>query len=282
MVTAARAKGASPMEIKLKVAAVGAAVAAALAGCGSAASSHSAAASHQPPTMSSSAAASLAPAPSQGESANERLFAYGLASGTGSVPSRVVTGKVMTAYVLEQKTGSAAGAASGNAAPAESVTKIAGGYQLCGTDNNGSSFCDSLTNFITDAAGRITGVSVDGQPIAARIGTGPADTSSGLVLSDVVAYRPAGQATVMVVFRLRDVSSTALKTGSPSALAVFDTPAGQFTEDDNQSPVLATLRPGETISAYEVFDTRETTGTFSLRTNNGYESVLVSSTIHRA
>ena len=41
------------------------------------------------------------------------------------------------------------------------------------------------------------------------------------------------------------------------------------------------LQPGASAVMIEAFDTTKVTGTFSLRTNNGYESLLASTTLSK-
>jgi hypothetical protein len=267
-----------------RITAAGAALAVlALAGCGGSAVSSG------PATPASSATAShrviKSPAPSSAAvaaKANERLLVNGLASNSYSGLGKTVAGPVMHSYLRQEAHAVEADAAAGSPDPTGTVSTIPGGYQDCSTNSNGDTTCNGFTGFRTDAAGRITDATVDGQLISARLAVGTSTTSSRLVISDVGSYVPTAASKVVVSFKVRNVSSHAI-TGSPPFLALFD-PAGggQFSEDDNYSVLPgAGLQPGESALAYAVFDTREFTGQFSLRTNDQLMTVLASAQLRR-
>jgi hypothetical protein len=99
------------------------------------------------------------------------------------------------------------------------VTPIAGGYKLCPPDTGNGSGCVSVTQFTTNQAGQVTGVSVNGEPVAGRIATAPAATSDGLTISGVVAYRLTGTPDkVAVAFKLTGNGYRPVNT-SPALLA---------------------------------------------------------------
>jgi hypothetical protein len=185
----------------------------------------------------------------------------------------------MRAYQLNQYEIAATQAASGNPPGAGTVTPISGGYQLCYTGNGSGQQCDELTQFVTDAAGRITGVSINGVPVGGRIATGPASHMAGLVVSGVVAYLSldAGDKAI-VAFEVRDLSYKPINT-SPACLATLATSAGTYNADDFHSALPSTLIPGETAYGYALFDTTQITGTFSLHSNDGYNLLLASSAL---
>jgi hypothetical protein len=257
-----------------------AAAALALAACGAATAQH--------PAASHPATHTAAPFPPSAQAkagaaakANDRAFAYGEAASVidAGTLRGTVAGPVMVPYVRFQAAATQAAAASGSPIPAQSVTPVPGGYNLCGDDGNGGTSCVAYTAFQHNAAGRITGVSVGGQPVAGRIATGPDNTGSTLAITNVEAYRVVSSGQVDVTFTVKNISSAAL-TGSPPFLAIFNpTGGGQFNEDDNSSILPGSLQPGESAAAVAVFDTHAITGTFSLRTNDGYESVLTSTTL---
>jgi hypothetical protein len=212
---------------------------------------------------------------------NEREFADGLASVNWLIPSSVIAGPVMRAYQLVQYEIAAAAAATGDAASAETVTPIPGGYQLCSQGTGNGPQCSELTQFVTNPTGRITGVSVDGVPVKGRIATGPASYMSGLAVSGVVAYRSLDVSNkVFVTFKVRDLSYKPINS-SPACLATFATPVGTYSADSFSSALPSMLTPGQTVYGYAIFDTTEITGTFTLRSNDGYNLLLASSTLRR-
>jgi hypothetical protein len=253
--------------------AVSAAAAAALvlAGCGSAPKSPAGSA----PAASSSPAAARSPAASAA-AASEQAFADGLATSASVVPASAVSGPVMTDYATFEQLFASALNASGNPNQAETVAPISGGYELCLS----GSTCTSYTAFTTDSAGQVTGVSVNGQPVAGRLAAGPDSTMSGLTVSDVFAYRlTVEQNLVAVTFRIADTSYTPINT-SPAEIATFVTSAGTLSTDDNYAVLMpATLAPGQVATGVAVFDTTGITGTFELRSNDGYSSLLASSVL---
>lgn len=269
----------------LSAAVVAGVLAAVAAGCGSAGqptaakpavtvtvttgaqSSHSGPPGNSPPPSNSQA------------TANERKFADAMAESSITVPTQVVAGSMMRAYIRFEHEFTAADAATGQPYPASTVSSIPGGYQLCASDGSG---CDDFTAFTTNTAGRITGFSVNGQPVAGRIATGARSSIHGLVVSDVIAYRLTGsQNLVAVTFRVHDISYRPVNN-DPAALATFDTPTGHLSEDDSVSALPSSLSPGETVDGYAAFDTTQITGKFELRSNDGYDLLLASSVIHKA
>jgi hypothetical protein len=195
------------------------------------------------------------PAASQ-SAANERAFADALATPANTVPAQIVAGPVVTAYIgLEAGLG--AGYAAAGPYAAESVAQILGGYQTC--EPNGGQ-CSSSTGFTTKAAGQITGVSVNGQPVAGRVASG---TDSSLEVSDVFAYRLTESAdTVAVTSRIQDDSYAPINT-SPAVLASLITPdcTVQYNAEESELPV--SLSPRASVYGFAVFATKDVTGTSS-------------------
>lgn len=251
----------------------------AIAACGNTAATTS----QSPPTATlkaASAASSPAATPANTAALNKHAFADGEANGNAVIPSSVIAGSVMRAYQLEQYEVVATYAAKGNPLGAETVTPIPGGYQLCVTDG-GSPPCDEFTQFITDAAGRITGVSVGGVPVQGRIAIGSASHTAGLVVSGVVAYQSLDRSNkVFVAFKVQDLSYTPINS-NPACLATFATPTGTYSADNFGSGLPSTLAPGETAYGFALFDTTQITGTFSLHSNDGYNLLLSSSTLSK-
>ena len=73
-------------------------------------------------------------------------------------------------------------------------------------------------------------------------------------------------------------------TDGPPFLGQFNpTGGGTYSEDDTSGSTVypQSLPPGASAVMIEAFDTTKVTGTFSLRTNNGYESLLASTTSAR-
>jgi hypothetical protein len=259
------------------------AVALALAACStSAPPAHHASASNHPATHSAvPSSPSAAQAAKAAAAANDRSFIDGIAGSTTSFaalrPS--VAGPVMTAYAWYWAIFADSLAATGTPGPADAITAVPGGYQLCAPNGSGGTFCETFTGFQHDAAGRITGLSVDGQPVAGRIATGPPNQGAGLAISHVVAYKPAATNEVYISFKARNTSSTAFSL-SPPWLATFSpTSGGSYSEDDTNSAVPSNLQPGESAAVTEVFGTTAVTGTLRLLTNDQTGTVLAITTL---
>ena len=104
---------------------------------------------------------------------------------------------------------------------------------------------------------------------------------AGLKVSGVVAYVSLqGGSKVYVTFKVQDVSYKPINS-SPACLATFSTPAGTQSADDFNSALPATLAPGETVYGLAIFNTTQVTGTFTLHSNDGYNHLLASSTLHK-
>src|SRR5579862_5499285 len=226
---------------------IAAGLAAALAGCGTAVPSPhhhpQAAGKASSPPVSSSPSAS----PASSAVANERLFMDALAQSIPVIPGRVVAGPLMRAYTRDQHAQGAAWSAAGQPDATASITQIADGYKMCST-SNGSTSCERFTHFTADSSGRITGMSVDGEPVAGRIATAPAATSDGLTISDVTAYRLTRQNIVFVAFRLTDTSYRP-PYQSP---ALIGTLSGA-SDNSNWNALPNYLAPGDTIYAGDGF-----------------------------
>jgi hypothetical protein len=259
-----------------------AALAAALAGCSASAPTPQATV-----TVKATAAASGSAVPSPQASsqahANARLLVDALASSTSaSIQSahKLVAGPVMTRYIRFQVIYAEAWEESGQPGVPASVTATgADSYQMCYPQGQG---CQSLTAFRSDAAGRITGMDVDGQPIAARLATGPSDSGNGLVLTDVGSYLFTSTGQVGVAFRVRNTGNQGVSTAGFQTVFVTSTGHARLSPDLSASSVNSTqaLRPGESAAVAAVFDTRIFTGTFILQSNGGYQ-VLVSSRLRK-
>jgi hypothetical protein len=239
-----------------------------------AASSHAATHSTAPSSPSAAQAAKAAAA------TNDRNFVYGIAASTATIPAlrADVAGPVMLAYATDQAIVIDAAASTGSPF-AESVNTIPGGYQECGGNGNGGTSCDSFTAFQHNAAGRITGMSVDGQPVAGRIATGPSDHGPGLTITHTVAYRPGGSNEVNVVFIVKDTGSAAYSLSPPWLATFAPTSGGSYSEDDINSVTPSNLQPGESAAVDEVFATSAVTGTLRLLTNDQTGTVLASTTL---
>lgn len=226
---------------------------------------------------------SAAPSPtatrSGNSTVNERAVADALASTTSLIPSSVISGPVMRAYRLVEYEISAAHAATGNPFSAETVTPIPGGYQLCLPNTGTGAQCGDITQFVTNPAGKITGVSVGGVPVKGRIATGSSSQMAGLIVSGIVAYLSLqGGSKVYVTFKIQDVSYKPINS-NPACLATFSTRDGTYNADNFNSALPSTLAPGETAYGLAIFNTTQVTGTFSLHSNDGYNLLLASSTL---
>ncbi len=206
---------------------------------------------------------------------NERLFEDGMAASIPVVPDEAVAGAVMGAYVqFEHAYGAAAGAV-GQPWPSYSVVQITDGFKLCWSDTGNGTGCETFTQFITNHVGQITGLSVEGEPVAGRIATAPAVTSDGLTISGVAAYRLTSvQNKVVVAFKLTDVSYRPVNT-SPALLASLSGASADVSED----ALPATLAPGDSLYAAAGFDIPQITGLFCLQPNDGFGEHLPCTTL---
>jgi hypothetical protein len=241
-----------------------AALAIVLVGCG--AGSHAAApAVTKTIIVTSPATSASSPAARRSASAttNERLFADALAESIPAIPAKVVSGTLMGAYARFQHAYAAALGAVGQPASSESITPITGGFKVCyPAAGSYGPYCEYFTKFITNQAGQITGVSVNGQPVAGRIATAPDATSGGLTISSVIAYRLTKQNVVMVAFKLTD-SNYRPQASSPSLLASLNGASDAVSQD----ALPAFLALGDNLYAAAGFDITQTTGQFCLQPN---------------
>jgi hypothetical protein len=249
------------------------------AGCGSSAAQHPAA--HDSTSAIATHAVTPSPVVDDAASANERTVVNWLAADSpeGSSPASAISGPVMRDYLQFEALWGEALAAAGQPLTSETVSTIPGGYQLCGT-SNGSTACDSFTDWKTGAQDRITDLAVDGQLIAPRLAAGQPAAGSQLAVSDVLAYRPGGLGEVYVAYKVRNTSGQVFGNGNPAWLAVFDTSGGaEFQEDENNSVIPDNLQPGESAVELVGFATRTVTGQFTLRSNDQLETVLATSAL---
>jgi hypothetical protein len=148
---------------------------------------------------------------------------------------------------------------------------------MCWPDTGNGSGCDTFTQFTTNHAGQITGVSVNGQPVAGRIATAPAATSDGLTISGVVAYQLTdAQNQVAVAFKLTDTSYRPVNT-SPALLASLS----GASDEMGREALPATLAPRDTLYAVAEFGINQITGLFCLQPNDGFGEQLPCTTLRR-
>jgi hypothetical protein len=241
-------------------------IAAAITACGSTA----APAAHAPKPAPTRSAVNTSRASEA--SSNEQQFAQGMSQPAPSVPSQLVAGPVMDAYLrFEHAYGSAWSAA--NQAVGETVIAIPDGYKLCDSDD-----CQAFTGFTANTAGQITGVSVDGQPVAGRISAGSDSSSGGLTITGVTAYRLTSEQNVSVVaFKLTDTDYTPINT-SPSLLASLN----GVSDNTSYDALPSDLRPGDTLYAAAGFGVSQFTGLFCLQPNDGEGEKLPCTTLGKA
>lgn len=261
--------------------------AAILADC---ASSHPAAAGPSPKASEPSGPASTAGPHSSSvaivspsiEAAIERRFAYWLAASAPQYSpqvARLISGPFMRAWSLTWALTADADAANGNPDEANSVTRVKGGYRLCGQDSSGSRFCNTFTGFQFNSAGRITGFLANGEH-PRGISAAPPSAGTQLALSKVVAAYYLANGVVVVDFQVRNITTHVVGSVNPAFLAVLDVAGGgQYTENDSSSSLPGPLQPGESAVAYAAFATHATTGEFSLRSNDQIMTVLASTTL---
>lgn len=158
------------------------------------------------------------------------------------------------------------------------MTQISGGFQSCWSATR----CQSYTGFRSDASGRITDFLVDGQSVSSRLAVGADSTGSGLAIISVSAYLSTETGTVVISFRVQNVGQQTVGSVSPAFLPIFVTPDGSlFNYENSDSALPGPLQPGESVAVIAVFDTRDITGQYSLRTNNQVEQIFVSTGLHR-
>ena len=255
---------------------VAAMLAIALAGCGASHYTSRPGATVAASPQGSSAARPLASSVSAAIT-NERLLADGMAVSIPVVPDRAVSGVVMGAYVQFEHAYGAAWGTVGRPVPSESVTQIADGFKLCSPDTGNGSGCDTFTQFTTNHAGQITGLSVNGESVVGRIATAPTATSDGLTISGVAAYQVTGmQNMVAVAFKLTDSSYRPVNT-SPALLASLS----GASDDMNQDALPATLAAGDSLYAAAEFDITQVTGLFCLQPNDGFGEHLPCTTLSK-
>ena len=159
--------------------------------------------------------------------------------------------------------------------PSDSVAQITDGFKLCSPDTGNGTGCETFTQFITNHAGQITGLSVNGEPVVGRIATAPAATSDGLTISGVAAYRLTSvQNKVVVAFKLTDSSYRPVNT-SPALLASLSGASADVSED----ALPATLRQGIAYTRQPDSISPQITGLFCLQPNDGFGEHLPCTTL---
>jgi len=208
--------------------------------------------------------------------ANESVFADQMAASISNIPATVVSGELMQAYVRFENAYSAAWGAVGQPDSSATVTQVPDGFTLCYTGSSGST-CERLTDFTTNQAGQITELLVDNQAVAGRVAVGPAATSDGLTISDVVALRFAGAPNLVgVAFKLTDTSYRPVNE-NPALLASL----GGASPGIEDSALPATLAPGDSLYAGAAFDITQVTGLFCLQPNDGFGEQLPCTTLRK-
>jgi hypothetical protein len=136
---------------------------------------------------------------------------------------------------------------------------------MCWSDTDSGSDCQTLSQFTTNPAGQVTGLSVDGQLVQGRIASAPSVTSGGLTISEVNAYELTSlQNVVIVAFKLTDTSYRPINT-SPALLASL----GGASDDSEKDALPTNLAPGDSLYAAAAFDVTQLTGQFCLQPNDG-------------
>lgn len=252
-----------------------AALAIALAGCASDHAPRPAVTVTVTATPRATSTASAAASSPASATANERMLVDALTATIVVIPARAVAGPLMRAYARFQHASSSAWGAVGQPDQTGKVTQITGGFKMCwpATANSAAS-CQKFTQFTTNQAGQVTGMSVDGEPVAGRIATALAATSDGLTISGVVAYRLTGADVVEVAFKLADNSYRPRNT-SPSLLASLN----GASDATSQDALPAYLTPGDNLYAAAGFDITQVTGLFCLQPNDGFGEHLPCTTL---
>jgi hypothetical protein len=253
------------------------AVAATAAGCGGASSP----APRVTVTVTPAPAVASSPPPQASSDAQPLIEALAGSSSAGILSARsLVAGPVMTRYMSFQAIEAEAAEAAGQPGTAGSVTVTApGSFQTCYPQQGG---CQSFTAFSTDAAGRVTGMDVDGQPVAGRLAAGRDDRGGGLAITDVASYLFTSTGTVGFAFHVRNNGNVSVSTDG--FLPLFITSGGARLQPDlnasSQNSEAGALGRGQSEALVVIFDTRAISGTFELE-GNGIGGTLVSSRLVR-
>jgi hypothetical protein len=192
-----------------------------------------------------------------------------------------VTGPVMPPYLRMEALWDDVIEAAGLKAQPGSVKNIAGGFQICYAAQGG---CQSLTGFQWDSNGRITGLTIDGLPVAPRLTVGGGYSGSGLTFTAVYAYLQTSDGIVNVLYKVRNTSSHALGTSKkPPFVPVFEPSNGKkLTYDAEKSAVFyGPLNPGATAEGIAAFDTTTVTGQFTLAAGASNGQSLASATLRK-
>jgi hypothetical protein len=102
------------------------------------------------------------------------------------------------------------------------ASRVAGhGYQVTTPNGTGANQGTTFKAFRHDATGRVTGMDVNGKPVAGHIAVGP-DVSSRLQITGAVADKPAEFGELGVVFNVKNTGGL-LTNGT---FLVYFTPTG--------------------------------------------------------
>jgi hypothetical protein len=217
-------------------------------------------------------------------SSNERSFVNWLARASTDPAqiSSTISGPAMLAYAQIEAMNAVAADPRGHPISPETVSLILGGYQGCGTDN-GTTFCGSFTDWVTNASGRITDLNIDGQLVSQKIAICSPNGGGQLAFSDVVAYLPTQSGYVQLDYQARNASGHVFGNCKPAWLNVFDpTGGGALQEDRAASNLSGDLQSGKSAVEAVVFATQTPTGSFTLCANDKRQSVIASCTLRTA
>jgi hypothetical protein len=224
-------------------------------------------------SLGSTTSGSNAPASttlSKSAEANAKRLAQALAgvsaSALSALANQSVTGAAMISYVRSEAVQDLALATADQLGSPETVTKVVGGWSMC--PPQGSAGCDTLTGIKANAAGLLTDVQVNGQPVASRLSVGTKTSGGGLTISWVAGYYVPSSDLLRVTFKVRNDESSVFGTANPAFLPVFAGSGGtQLQYDKADSLLPGPIQPGQTSEGVASFQTQAITGTFSLQAN---------------
>jgi hypothetical protein len=133
------------------------------------------------------------------------------------------------------------------------------------TEDSGGTTCDTFAPITTNGAGQITGVSVNGEPVAGRVATAPwllLGRTDDDRCHRLPAHRPATGSRCLQAHRHQ------LRPGQhePGALASLSGASNQSGQDALPDE----LAPGDAVYAAALFGVTSPTGLFCLEPNDGF------------
>jgi hypothetical protein len=202
---------------------------------------------------------------------------------TKADPTLTQPGSLAATYLQEQTQQAAAVAADGNPYPAQAVQQIAGGWRI-GDPVSGEG--NTFDGFRFTPAGKITTLSVNGQPLAGRLARGNDMSGGGLTLSHVISCKTIS-GEVYVTFdahNTRSHQSVRVEFHDCNVPPTLVSLTGQqFSQKDVDSSGPTELQPGASSSYAIAFQAPDVGRQFriELLPNVSLNEVYVGTQLHR-